>query len=100
MGQSKLKERGEQRRPRIQPWTWKSPIRRCPDKGDKGLAGRGSSADRVVRQAVVCRSWLCGTVQRTAGQMSEPEGILARRGSPKAGRGCVVSDSCTHSLHT
>ena len=56
MDQSKLRERGEQRRPRIQPCTWKSPIRRCPDKGDKGIPGRGNSTDRVVKQAVVCRS--------------------------------------------
>ena len=41
MGQSKLKERGEQRRPQIQSWTWKSPIRRCPDKGGRAFQGEG-----------------------------------------------------------
>ena len=56
MGQSKLRERREQRRPWIQPWTWKSPIRRCPHKGDKGILGRGNSTERVVKQAEVCRS--------------------------------------------
>lgn len=78
MGQSKLKERGEQRRPQIQSWTWKSPIRRCPDKGGRAFQGEGEQRQSSKAGCGLQELTACHSAMHSRENVRTPEGMAAR----------------------